>query len=145
MLKEYEIIMEKRKEILKNEKSEITRMSQVMENYCEKNDVPMKPMFEINLVLEEILMNIISYGFEDDKEHEIEIDWWIDDNFLNLIITDDGKKFDPLILPEPDLDKSVDERKIGGLGIHLVKKMMCEINYRRENGKNILKMKKKVK
>ncbi|MCF7793535.1 MAG: ATP-binding protein [Candidatus Cloacimonetes bacterium] len=137
--------MEKRKEILKNEKSEITRMSQVMENYCEKNDVPMKPMFEINLVLEEILMNIISYGFEDDKEHEIEIDWWIDDNFLNLIITDDGKKFDPLILPEPDLDKSVDERKIGGLGIHLVKKMMCEINYRRENGKNILKMKKKVK
>ncbi len=137
--------MKKFKEILKNEKSEIARISQKMEVFCEENDLPMKIMFEINLVLEEILLNIISYGYDDENEHEIVVQWWLSDNVLNLIITDEGKKFDPLILPEPELDKSVDERKIGGLGIHLVKKMMCEINYKREDGKNILEMKKKIK
>ena len=137
--------MKKYKEILKNEKAEIVRMSKVMESFCEANDLPMKAMFEINLVLEEILMNIISYGYDDDNEHEIVVQWWLSDNVLTLIITDDGKKFDPLIIPEPELDKSVDERKIGGLGIHLVKKMMCEINYKRKDEENILEMKKRIK
>lgn len=137
--------MKKRTEILKNKKSEITRISLIMEDFCEENKIPMKLMFEINLVLEEILMNVISYGFSDENEHEIEVGWTLDNQLFYLQVVDDGKEFNPLILPEPELDKTVAERKIGGLGIHLVKKMMCKINYDRVDGKNVLSMTKKIK
>lgn len=137
--------MEKRKEIVRNKKTEIARLTRIMESFCEENDIPLQPRFEINLVLEEILMNIISYGYDDDHRHEIEVTWWLDNDEFNMIISDDGRKFDPLLLPEPELTKTVEERTIGGLGIHLVKKMMCEITYVRENDKNILRMKKRIK
>jgi len=137
--------MQKHREILKNDKAEITRLSGIMEAFCEANDIPMKPTFEINLVMEEILMNIISYGYQDGAEHEIEVIWWLENDLLHLEVKDDGVQFDPLLLPEPDLEKSVDERKIGGLGIHLVKKMMCDIRYERRDKSNILMMKKKIR
>jgi len=59
-------------------------------------------------------------------------------------VEDDGRQFNPLELPEPDLEKKLEERPIGGLGIHLVRNLMDELEYRRTHNKNILIMKKKI-
>ncbi|OPX26055.1 MAG: hypothetical protein B1H06_06290 [Candidatus Cloacimonas sp. 4484_143] len=66
------------------------------------------------------------------------------DDLLTCVISDDGISFDPLIVEKPKLDEGVEERKIGGLGIHFVKSMINDISYKRNNGKNILKFTKKI-
>jgi serine/threonine-protein kinase RsbW len=129
---------------LKNKKEEIAHFNAVLEEFGEANEIPIRPNMEICLAIEELLMNIISYGHPDDQEHEIEIKWWLENEFYFLEIIDDGIEFNPLQLPEPDLESSVEDRKIGGLGIHFVRKLMHDVKYRRENDQNILFLKKKV-
>ena len=71
--------------------------------------------------------------------HEFEITLTSEADVLRIEVTDDGRPFDPLNeAPEPDLDASVDDRQVGGLGIHLVRTMVDEMSYRREQDKNHL-------
>jgi len=130
--------------ILKNEKEEITNFNAILEEFAERNEIPFKANMEICLAVEEILMNIISYAHEDEQDHEIGVKWWLEDDSFLLEIIDSGIEFDPTKLPKPDLESSVEDRKIGGLGIHFVKKLMQDVNYKREDDKNILLLKKKV-
>jgi len=134
----------KNQRILKNKKDEINHFSEVLEEFGEKHEIPFKAGMEINLAVEEILMNIISYSHQDVTDYEIEVKWWLEDNFFFMEFIDDGIEFDPLRLPKPDLESSLEDREIGGLGIYFVRKLMQEVKYRRENGKNILFLKKKV-
>ena len=94
-------------------------------------------LFQIELVLEEVGTNIIKYGKDGKRETEIDITLTSDRKSLTLEITDNGKPFDPFAdAPAPDLDSPVPERPIGGLGVYLVRKLMDEASYRREDGKN---------
>ena len=94
-------------------------------------------LFQIELVLEEIGTNIIKYGQDGERETQIDITLTSDRKSLILEIVDDGKPFDPFAdAPAPDLDSSVPERPIGGLGVYLVQELMDEAYYRREDGKN---------
>lgn len=129
---------------LKNNPSEIQRLSQIVTQFGEVNNLSPKVLFAINLALEEILANIISYGYEDSYEHQINIGAFLEDDELILKVEDDGRPFNPLEAPEPDINKSLEDRQIGGLGIHLVKNLMDGLEYRRKGGKNLLVMKKKV-
>jgi len=124
--------------IIKNDLSEIQRLSKTVEEFGKINNLSSKTIFDTNLSLDELLTNIISYGYDDNKEHKIFIQIWVEDNELNIEIIDDGQAFNPLTIPEPDLDKSIDERPIGGLGFHLVKKLMERVEYKRKQNKNIL-------
>jgi anti-sigma regulatory factor (Ser/Thr protein kinase) len=93
-------------------------------------------VFRVNLALEELGLNIMNHG-HDEGTHEIEIDLISDADSLTIEIRDDGKPFDPLNdAPTPDLDSPVGVRTPGGLGVHLVRTMMDELSYRREQGKN---------
>jgi anti-sigma regulatory factor (Ser/Thr protein kinase) len=130
--------------ILKNKKDEINHFSEILEEFGEKHEIPFKAGMEINLAVEEILMNIISYSHQDVTDYEIEVKWWLEDNYFLMEFIDDGIEFDPLKLPEPDLESSLEDRKIGGLGIYFVRKLMQDVKYSRENQKNILFLKKKV-
>ena len=94
-------------------------------------------LFQIELVLEEIGTNIIKYGQEGERETQIDITLTSDRKSLTLEIIDDGKPFDPFAdAPPPDLDSPVPERPIGGLGVYLVRELMDEASYRREDGMN---------
>jgi serine/threonine-protein kinase RsbW len=109
-----------------------------VEDLAEREDWPAKLTFKVNLVLEEVGLNIMNHGHEGGV-HEIEITMISEDDALTLEITDDGKPFDPLKdAPLPDVNAAMEERPIGGLGIHLVRTMMDELCYRRERGKNHL-------
>jgi anti-sigma regulatory factor (Ser/Thr protein kinase) len=84
------------------------------------------------------LNNIISYGYDDEEIHEIDIEIELRSERLIIILSDDGIPFNPFKKDPPDTMLSVEERMIGGLGIHLVKKLMDEYEYKRQTNKNII-------
>lgn len=95
-------------------------------------------VFRVNLALEELVLNIMDYGF-DEGLHEIEITLTSDADALTIEIVDGGRPFDPLKdAPHPDVDAPVEDRPVGGLGVHLVRTLMDQMHYRREKGKNHL-------
>ena len=118
--------------------SELKRLSEVVEDLGRQEGWPSDLTFRVNLVLEELGLNIINHGNED-RFQEIQISLISEAESLTIEITDDGKPFDPLNdAPSPDLTGSLEDRPVGGLGIHLVRTMMDELHYRREGGRNHL-------
>lgn len=94
---------------------------------------------DVLLAVEEAIINIISYAFKDEFEHNISITINRKANSISASIEDDGIEFNPLLIAEPvDLDSSIEDRKIGGLGIFLIKKLMTEVAYERFDNKNKL-------
>jgi len=135
--------MSKRTSIeLKNDLSEIKRMSQIVVEFCAINGLPPDILFALNLSIEEVLTNVISYGYEDNEEHQILVRMNIKEDEVWVEVEDDGRPFNPLEVDEPALDKSLEDRPIGGLGIHLVRNYMDGLEYRRNGDKNLLKLKK---
>ena len=130
--------------ILKNDLSEIPRLASEIEVFGKKNNLSESVIFDALLASEEIFTNIVSYAYEDDKEHMIVVRVDLNDGELTLEIEEDGRPFDPLKVPEPDIEKPLEERPVGGLGVFLARKSMDELEYRRKSGKNILVMKKRV-
>lgn len=125
--------------ILKNNISELDHLARFLEETGDQMGFSMKLVMNLNLVLEELVTNIIFYGFKDKAPHEITIDFNIDDDKVAITITDDGIPFNPTQKDTPDsIDKSIDERDIGGLGIHFVNSLMNSMNYERKDNKNIL-------
>jgi anti-sigma regulatory factor (Ser/Thr protein kinase) len=109
----------------------------------ERRACPPEPQDEINCAAEEIFVNIAKYAYTPAAGTAlVSID--AGDDFV-IRFEDSGRPFNPLESPAPDLDKPLMERKIGGLGIYLVKKLMDTVNYTRVDGKNVLVMSKKIK
>lgn len=117
---------------------ELDRVSAAIEDFALEADWPLDIVFKVNLALEEVVINVMNYG-HDDGLHEIDIILTADEESLTIEIVDDGRPFDPLTdAPKPDVNADLEDRNIGGLGIHLVRKMMDDVRYRREEGKNHL-------
>jgi serine/threonine-protein kinase RsbW len=115
-----------------------------LETFGQKTGLSKKFVFEVNLVLDELFTNIISYGFDDGREHVIKVTITPENGGLCLYIEDDGKPFNPVEFEVPDVSCSIEECKIGGLGIHIIRKLMDDICYERCEDKNILKLKKGI-
>jgi Anti-sigma regulatory factor (Ser/Thr protein kinase) len=98
--------------------------------------------FDIQLAADEIFTNIANYAYGK-GDGEVEIALFVQDDLITITFTDSGIPFNPLTLPTPDITLGIDERKIGGLGIHLVRELMDTTSYLRENGKNILTIEKR--
>ena len=98
----------------------------------------------IRLAVEEAVVNVICYAYPEEQEGDISIVAQANSQRLKFIITDSGIPFDPTEASQVDITLPAEERRIGGLGIHLVRKLMDSINYERENGKNILTLVKKI-
>ncbi len=93
--------------------------------------------YQIKLVLDELSSNIINYGYGDGDSGEIEIELTSGPETITIDITDDGQPFDPLTEgPPPDTESALEDRPLGGLGIHLVRTLVDKADYQREGGKN---------
>lgn len=125
---------------LKAEREELDRITAEVEDLGMQENWSPDLVFRVNLVLEEMVLNIIDYGTEEGVG-EIEIILTLRGDSLTIEIIDDGSPFDPLSdAPDPDLDATLEERRVGGLGIHLARTMMDDMRYRREQDKNHLTM-----
>jgi sigma-B regulation protein RsbU (phosphoserine phosphatase) len=129
---------------LKNKVSELDGVNQTLREFGHRHGLASKVIHDLNLALEEILTNIISYGYTDNREHEIKVRLSAQLGEVSVEIEDDGQPFNPLEAPEPDITKPLEERKIGGLGIHLVRKLMDSLEYKRQGERNLLTIKKKT-
>ena len=129
--------------VIPNKIEELTKVSEFIKQIGEQMNLPHELVINLNLAMEEAVSNVIFYGFEN-RNGEIEITFSLKDGKLVFTIVDDGVEFDLTLKENPDTTLSVEERPVGGLGIFLIKQIMNEIEYRRENGKNILIMSKSI-
>ena len=110
----------------------------------EENEANIKLIMTIPLAIEEIFVNVAHYAYKGAKG-DFEIDLAFKDDTVVITIEDSGVEFNPLAKEDPDIHLSAEDRKIGGLGIFMVKKIMDSVEYKRENDKNILTLTKKIK
>jgi serine/threonine-protein kinase RsbW len=129
---------------LVNDRSEVERLSRLVEAFGEAEGLPPESVFSVNLALDEVVTNIIRYAYDDGRKHSIVIRLALEDDVLSAQVEDDGRAFNPLEMPPPDITASIEDRPIGGLGIHLVRSVMNSVEYRREDGRNMLIMKKRL-
>lgn len=129
---------------LKNDLSELTVLRRHVEYFGQMADLSQDCLFEIVLCLDELFTNIVSYGFDDDRHHLIQFTLQLDNDVLILDVEDGGIPFNPLSKKETPVPIDPKNIKIGGLGIHIVKKLTNDICYQRNRGKNCLTLKKTI-
>jgi serine/threonine-protein kinase RsbW len=130
--------------MLSNHLSELKKMSEAVSAWCRGNNISSAAEFHVNLALDEIISNVIRYGWKDSCEHQFSVRLSLLNDEVTVEVEDDATPFNPLEAPVPDLNQPLDERPVGGLGIHLVRQVMDGLEYQRIEGKNLLVMKKKV-
>ena len=127
---------------------EIERLNRLIRQFGELHDIPSRALYSVNLALDEVVSNVVLYGYEEGEESAeapITVHAEIKGQELMASVEDAGRQFDPLSLPVPDLSAPLDSRQIGGLGIHLMRSLMDHVEYRRENDRNRLTMRKRVR
>ena len=130
---------------ISNEIAELGKVQAAVEKLSESWKLTSGVSMNINLVLEEIITNTIFYGYTDDDEHKIILEFTLGEGYVEIEIRDDAAEFDITGTEEfKDMDKSAGDRKIGGLGIHFVKTIMDSIAYKRENDVNMLTLRKNL-
>jgi anti-sigma regulatory factor (Ser/Thr protein kinase) len=123
---------------IKSELSNIPKVNQEFNAFAQKMGIDNPLRRRINLVFDELINNIVSYGYPDQGEHTISILAEIDASRLKISIEDDGIPFNPFETPDPDISQDIEARQVGGLGIHLIRHLMDETHYMRERGNNIV-------
>jgi anti-sigma regulatory factor (Ser/Thr protein kinase) len=129
---------------LVNRRAEIERLAHAVEAFGRTHALPDSVVFSLNLALDEIVSNIIRYAYDDGAKHEILVGLALEDGVVRVEIQDAGRAFNPLDVPPVDLTAAAEDRPVGGLGLHLVRSLMDGLEYRREDGRNVLTMTKTV-
>ena len=126
---------------------ELERLAEIIDAHAEERDWPPGWSMNLNLCFDELITNVVNHGFSDHPDgveaatSEIGITVTESGDDLVIEMTDRGIEFDPFVeAPEPDVDASVEERKIGGLGVHLVKHMMDEASWERRGDFNHIRL-----
>jgi anti-sigma regulatory factor (Ser/Thr protein kinase) len=128
---------------LRNNLDDLPALERWVREFAEQHGMAERDQYAVNLVLEELFANVIAHGHDDRDEHEIVIRMKIVGRDLHIEFEDDGREFNPVDAPAPDLDVPLAERPVGGLGIHLVKSFVDSIDHLRSNGRNKLALVKK--
>ena len=129
-----------------NDINELIKLQHVTDIFAKHHDLASKDQKSINLVMEELLSNTIFYGYKDNAPHTIFVSFNHQDNEVIIDIEDDASAFNPLTdAPEIDTSNTITDQPVGGLGIHIVKRMVTDIHYHRsDDDKNKLKIIKEL-
>ena len=126
---------------LKNDLSELKALHRHLDKWAGSIGLPADSVSRINVCLDEVFTNIVSYGFKDNLEHTVNFMLNGDIRAVTINIEDDGIPFNPLEKLDPQLPVNVESAKIGGLGIRIIKKLMDSVCYEREQCNNKLTIK----
>ena len=100
--------------------------------------------YQLNLAVEEIVANAILHGQRELGAHEISVTMRVEQGWVIITVEDDGVPFNPLDVPPADINAALENRRIGGLGMHLVRAVIPSLSYSREGDRNRLVMKKPI-
>lgn len=126
--------------VLENRLEELSVLTQMLQVFLRAYQMPSSTLYALELTLEEILVNIISYAYEDDAPHAIGFNVEVDAQMIAMQFADDGKPFNPLTVGKADTALPLAERLAGGLGINVVRQMRDMMEYQRQDEKNILRI-----
>lgn len=127
-----------------NTQRDIARIPQLVAGLAVTHRLSSNVVSDLNVALDEVLSNIIKYGYTDDRVHTIRVRLTVSRDLIEAEIEDDGVPFNPLTSPEPDVRAPLNQRRIGGLGIHFAKNLMTEISYNRVGDRNRLVLRKNL-
>ena len=127
-----------------NDLSELDRVHAWVEAFQAEHGLSSDVVFSVTLSLDELLTNIISYGYPQSVAHAVWISMRLAQDLLHVRIEDRAEPFNPLTAEEPDLDAPIEDRRIGGLGIHFVRTVMDQVSYELIDGRNVLTLVKKT-
>ena len=130
--------------VLTNRPTERKRLLQALQSFAAEHRLPVNVLQAADLALEEHLTNVFNYAYADTTVHEIRVRLSCDERSLHVEVEDDGRAFNPLEVPPAETSVPLEQRPVGGLGIHLMRKLMAALDYRRERGRNILCMAKRL-
>ena len=130
--------------LIDNKISEMKRVVDLVEQFGAAHNIPKKAVNELNLCLDELLNNTISYGYEDNASHSIRVTLTLANGLVIAEIVDDGRPFDPRQSTPPDPTKGLRERKVGGVGLHFIGALMDRVEYVRKPEGNHVKLHKKL-
>jgi anti-sigma regulatory factor (Ser/Thr protein kinase) len=102
--------------------------------------LPSTLLHDVHLVIEEVATNVYKYGGAGGEPPNLRLDARVDGNRLTMEFNDDGVAFDPLAAPPPDLDADLEERPVGGLGVHMVRELAEHVAYTRDQDRNVLRV-----
>jgi serine/threonine-protein kinase RsbW len=121
------------------DRSEVARVNAAFAEFADAHALPASVRRSLNVVLDELLTNTSEYGFGGGRAGgEVTVEAELRTDRVSVTLTDDGRPFDPFAVAAPDTALPVEERRIGGLGIHLVRRMMDEVSYHRRADRNVV-------
>ena len=129
---------------LTNDIETVPQLNDFIDGICDEAGIDMSLAMSLNLAIEEAVVNVMEYAYPDGTKGDVNIEVTTGESFIQFVITDSGKPFDPTAKGEVDTTLSAEERPIGGLGIHLVRQIMDSVNYEYANGMNILTLRKEL-
>ena len=131
---------------LANDLADLTKLAEFIDTFCEPLNPTPNDVMAFQLALEEAATNVMTHGYDDGQPHTFTVSLAADAaHRITAVITDDARAYDPLARPPVDINVPLEERAIGGLGVHLVKKLMDVARYERRDGKNILTLERTIR
>ena len=127
---------------LPSEQDILVTIAESVQSLADAQSWPDSIRFHVDLVLEELVQNIVSYGYPDGRAGQVEVSIIRNDDELLISIQDDADAFDPFSLAIPDTESSIEERSIGGLGVHFARTLMDTYRYSRVEGLNRVELTK---
>lgn len=129
-----------------NRRAELVRVTKLVDDLAATHRLPADAVADMNIALDEVLTNIIEYAYdgEGDGVREIRVRLRVDDDVVEAEVVDDGRPFDPTTRGPVDVQTPLRERRVGGLGIHFVQRLMTNITYARAGDQNRLVLTKRL-
>ena len=123
---------------LTNDLAELPRLVAWVDAFCQSMNAGVKGLSSLHLALEEIITNVITHGYRDGASHALEVKLEaVSTDRIRATVTDDAPAYNPLARAELDTSFALEDRPIGGLGVHLVKKLMDVCLYERRDDRNV--------
>jgi phosphoserine phosphatase RsbU/P len=130
--------------VLRNQLSDLDTLDHILDRFGTHGRLPAATMAELRVVCDDIVSNVINHGFPQGGEHDIEVRLELTGRRLVVTVSDDGVAFNPLAVAPPDTTLPLEQRELGGLGIHLVRNLTDEATYSRHRGRNVITLVKMV-
>ncbi|MBS0365531.1 MAG: ATP-binding protein [Proteobacteria bacterium] len=126
------------------EVARLPELTRFLQDFWTAERLPAAQASAFEVALEEIFVNSVTHGSRGGTRVRVEVSLAVADGGVTMTVEDDGPQFDPLTLPPPDVDCPLEQRPVGGLGIHLVRRMMDTVSYQRVGAHNRLRMTRRI-
>ena len=127
-----------------NRREAIAGLAERFDAFCQAHDLSPAVCYPFQVALDELLTNTISYGYPDASARTIEVILRLSDSALAVELVDDAVAFNPFQREAPDTDAALEDREIGGLGIHVVTQLMDDVHYERRGKRNHIRLQRPI-